>query len=256
MPARDFRKREIAQTFTSPWRWWSVAVLSEPIESTRTSSGQLCVVAGANAPTTQHRIVTALEGHVTDVPLLLAHTPGEVAELELDAAAIIILVCNVDLPREMATLRRLRREVPGPPIVAVSPTATATGVRRALDAGADAIVFEPLLESTLAVTVSAVGSGQSVVPRAMRASVERPAFSHRERQVLTYVSQGLTNAQIADELFLSESTIKSHLSSAFAKFGVRSRREAAALFLELEQTTNGGLPGEEQALIPPTPRKA
>ena len=96
-------------------------------------------------------------------------------------------------------------------------------MRRALDAGADAIVFEPELESTLAVTVSAVGSGQSVVPRKMRASVERPAFSHRERQVLAFVSQGLTNAQIADELFLSESTIKSHLSSAFAKFGVRSR---------------------------------
>jgi len=42
----------------------------------------------------------------------------------------------------------------------------------------------------------------------------------------------LTNAQIAEELYLAESTIKSHLSSAFAKFGVRSRKEAAALFLE------------------------
>lgn len=227
--------------------------MSEPIEGTRIFSGQLCVVAAANAPTTQSRIAASLEVPFADVPLRLAHTPGEVAELGLDATAIVILVCDVDLPREMATLRRLRREVPGPAIVAVSPTATATGVRRALDAGADAIVFEPLLESTLAVTVSAVGSGQSVVPREMRASVERPAFSHRERQVLTYVSQGLTNAQIADELFLSESTIKSHLSSAFQKFGVRSRREAAALFLELEQATSGGPSGQEEELVPPTP---
>jgi len=238
-----------------------VAVLSKPIESTRISSGQLCVVVGANAVATQRRISIALRGRDGngnghgEVSLLLAHTPGEVVELELDAGAILVLVCDVDLPREMATLRRLRREVAGPAIVAVSPTATATGVRRALDAGADAIVFEPLLESTLAVTVSAVGSGQSVVPRAMRASVERPAFSHRERQVLTYVSQGLTNAQIADELFLSESTIKSHLSSAFAKFGVRSRREAAALFLELEQPINGGS-GEEPSPISPTPSEA
>jgi DNA-binding CsgD family transcriptional regulator len=84
----------------------------------------------------------------------------------------------------------------------------------------------------------------------MRASVERPAFSHRERQVLSFVSQGLTNAQIADQLFLSESTIKSHLSSAFAKFGVRSRREAAALFLELEQSS-AGLPGDSPTS--PTP---
>jgi len=237
-----------------------VAVLSEPIESIRTSSGQLCVVVGANAVATQRRITAALKGRNgtghNDVSLLLAHTPGEVAELELDASAILVLVCDVDLPREMATLRRLRREVAGPAIVAVSPTATATGVRRALDAGADAIVFEPLLESTLAVTVSAVGSGQSVVPREMRASVERPAFSHRERQVLTYVSQGLTNAQIADELFLSESTIKSHLSSAFAKFGVRSRREAAALFVELERSINGGSVSTETHPISPTPSEA
>jgi DNA-binding NarL/FixJ family response regulator len=237
-----------------------VAVLSKPIESTRTSSGQLCVVVGANAVATQRRISAALQGRNGnghgEISLQLAHTPGEVVELELDPSAILVLVCDVDLPREMATLRRLRREVVGPAIVAVSPTATATGVRRALDAGADAIVFEPLLESTLAVTVSAVGSGQSVVPRAMRASVERPAFSHRERQVLTYVSQGLTNAQIADELFLSESTIKSHLSSAFAKFGVRSRREAAALFLELEQPINGRPTSEEPSPISPTPSEA
>jgi two-component system nitrate/nitrite response regulator NarL len=231
-----------------------MAVLSEPI-STRALSERLCVVVGADAPDTRRRIAAALEGsEATAVPLLL-DSPAELADLAVDAGTIIVVACDVDRHSEMAALRRLRREVPGPAIVAVSPTATATGVRRALDAGADAIVFEPLLESTLAVTVSAVSSGQSVVPREMRASVERPAFSHRERQVLTYVSQGLTNAQIADELFLSESTIKSHLSSAFAKFGVRSRREAAALFLELEQTTNGRPPGEEQELTSPTPRK-
>ncbi len=233
-----------------------MAVLSEPISNTRASSDQLCVVVGANAPDTRRRIAAALAASETVAAPRLVDSPAELADLPIDASTIIVIACDVDRHREMAALRRLRREVPGPPIVAVSPTATATGVRRALDAGADAIVFEPLLESTLAVSVSAVGSGQSVVPREMRASVERPAFSHRERQVLTYVSQGLTNAQIADELFLSESTIKSHLSSAFAKFGVRSRREAAALFLELQQTTNGGLPSEEQESIPPTPRKA
>jgi hypothetical protein len=50
--------------------------------------------------------------------------------------------------------------------------------------------------------------------------------------VLGHVAAGLTNSEIADALFLSESTIKSHLSSAFAKLGVRSRKEAAALILD------------------------
>jgi DNA-binding NarL/FixJ family response regulator len=151
------------------------------------------------------------------------------AELDADASTIIVLACNVDAPREMASLRRLRREMRQPVIVAISPPATGTGVRRALDAGADALVFEPELELTLATTVRAVAIGQSVVPRKVRASVERPVLSHREQQVLVLVRNGLTNAEIAKRLFLAESTIKSHLSSIFTKFGVRSRKEVAAL---------------------------
>ena len=70
-------------------------------------------------------------------------------------------------------------------------------MRRALDAGADALVFEPELELTLAATVRAVASGQTVVPRKLRAGIEKPDLSHRERQVLTLVRNGLTNAEIA-----------------------------------------------------------
>lgn len=189
----------------------------------------------------RRRIAAALGRPEGDPDLLFVDGAEELIGLGAQAPEIAVLVCDLDRPAEMAMLRRVRRELAQLAIVVVSPPATATGVRRGLDAGADAIVFEPLIESTLAVTVSAVGSGQAVVPRELRASVQRPTLSHRERQVLTFVCEGLTNSQIAEQLFLSESTVKSHLSSAFAKFGVRSRREAAALFIELDQPT----PSEE-----------
>jgi DNA-binding NarL/FixJ family response regulator len=191
------------------------------------------VILGAESEKIRRRIEKALEGQEPKSALLFVDAIEELIDLEVEAPAIVVLVCDLDQPAEMATLRRVRRETQEVAIIAISPPATGTGVRRGLDAGADAIVFEPLIESTLAVTVSAVGSGQSVVPRELRATVQRPSLSHRERQVLTYVCEGFTNAQIAEELFLSESTVKSHLSSAFAKFGVSSRREAATLFLEL-----------------------
>jgi DNA-binding NarL/FixJ family response regulator len=210
-----------------------VAVLTEPTGDKRASSDQLCVVLGADSAEIRERIEKALERPGRGAPLLFVNQVDALTSPEIGASAIALLVCDLDRPTEMATLRRVRREVQDVAIIAISPPATGTGVRRGLDAGADAIVFEPLLESTLAVTVSAVGSGQSVVPRELRATVQRPSLSHREQQVLTHVTEGLTNAQIAEELFLSESTVKSHLSSAFAKFGVSSRREAAALFLEL-----------------------
>jgi len=225
-----------------------MAVLSERSSSPRASVAELCVVLCADSAAMRRRIVYALTEHDLQVSLTEVDDPQQLCEVDgVDEDSIVVFACDVDLPREMAALRRVRRELRQPAVVAVSPTATGTGVRRALDAGADGVVFESELESTLAVAVRAVASGQSVVPRKLRASVERPAFSHRERQVLSFVSRGLTNAQIAEKLFLSESTIKSHLSSAFAKFGVRSRKEAATLFLELEQTTPALPTGPEPA---------
>jgi DNA-binding NarL/FixJ family response regulator len=70
------------------------------------------------------------------------------------------------------------------------------------------------------------------VPAEARRLVVRPAFSHREKEVLGLLVTGLTNRQIADRLFLAESTVKSHLVATFAKLGVRSRTEAAALLLD------------------------
>jgi DNA-binding NarL/FixJ family response regulator len=182
----------------------------------------------------RRRIITALAERDLRASLqvdLTTRQPGWTG----DSSAIVVLACDVDRPHEMAALRRFRRGSREPAVVVVSPSATSTGVRRALDAGADAVVFEPELESTLAVAVSAVASGQSVVPRELRASIERPVLSHREHQVLTFVAEGLTNSQIGVKLYLAESTIKSHLSSAFAKLGVRSRQEAAVAFRALEQ---------------------
>jgi DNA-binding NarL/FixJ family response regulator len=199
------------------------------------------LVVSADRASARERMAAALVA--AGLAPTLSSTTGseEIDGLSTDAAAVFVLACAIDEAAEMTALRRLRREIRAPALVVVSPTAAATGVRRALDAGADAIVFEPEIESALAITVLAVACGQLAVPRARRASVERPALSHRERQSLVLVTQGLTNGEIAKRLFLSESTIKSHLSSAFAKLGVRSRKEAAALFRDRQQLASLGL---------------
>ena len=52
------------------------------------------------------------------------------------------------------------------------------------------------------------------------------------KQILGMVVLGFSNAEIAAKLYVSESTVKSHLSSAFATIGVRTRKQAAALILD------------------------
>ncbi|MGC1852329.1 MAG: response regulator transcription factor [Solirubrobacterales bacterium] len=186
----------------------------------------------------RRRIVDALAEHDTRT-LKEIDSSTALEKLAADASSVIVLACDIDAPREMASLRRLHREAPEPAIVVISPPATGTGVRRALDAGADGLVFDSELELTLAATVRAVASGQSAVPRKLRASVEKPMLSHREHQVLVLVRTGLTNAEIAERLFLAESTIKSHVASIFAKCGLRSRKELIATATEPERVSLG-----------------
>jgi DNA-binding NarL/FixJ family response regulator len=129
---------------------------------------------------------------------------------------------------QVELLRNLR---PASTIVMVSNAGTAV-VRKALRAGVDGFVPESDLEQALPGTVAAVLAGQISVPRSIRSRITWTAFSLREKQVLQLVAAGLTNAEIADRLFLSESTVKSHLSSSFRKLGVSSRAEAAAAVLD------------------------
>jgi len=182
----------------------------------------------------QRRIAAALDGEKIPSVVQLFSSTG-LGELAAETETVIVVACDIDAPREIAGLRRLCREANEPAVVAVSPPSTGAGVRRALDAGADGLVFDPELELTLAATVRAVAIGQSAVPRKLRAGVERPLLSHRENQVLTLVRSGLTNAEIAERLYLAESTIKSHVASIFNKFGVRSRKEVVAAFDDLER---------------------
>lgn len=128
-------------------------------------------------------------------------------------------------------MRRLRKSLPDAHLIAVMPQDSRRGVRRALEAGADGVVFESEVETALPLTVRAVLAGQTAVPAAARHEVDRPTLSGREKQVLSMVVMGMSNKAIAGKLFLAESTVKCHLSSAFSKLGVRSRNEAADLIL-------------------------
>jgi DNA-binding NarL/FixJ family response regulator len=109
----------------------------------------------------------------------------------------------------------------------------AVDVRRALEEGATGVVARGELATTLAPALAAVRAGLTVVPREHARQVVRPALSHRERQVLSLMAEGRTNGEIARALILAESTVKCHVSTAYSKLGVASRREAAALAAEL-----------------------
>jgi DNA-binding NarL/FixJ family response regulator len=153
----------------------------------------------------------------------------------------MILACERLGAEETASIRMLRREFPEQRIVVVVGEASRRALRDALDDGADGLVAEREAEALLALTVRTVCAGSLVIPANLRRHMSRPALSVREKQVLGMVVMGLMNREIAAKLHLTESTVKSHLSSAFSKLDVRSRNEAAALILDPERGLGTGV---------------
>jgi DNA-binding NarL/FixJ family response regulator len=142
----------------------------------------------------------------------------------------VLVVSGGNAPEErISTIRRLCERAPGVAVVVVL-RSLGDGVARAmLAAGARGVVLHSELDRTLAPTVRAARIGQVSIPQPGRRQIFPPALSHRESTVLAMVAKGQTNAEIASSLFLAESTVKSHLRSVFAKLGVNSRQEAAAV---------------------------
>ncbi len=113
-------------------------------------------------------------------------------------------------------------------------------VPHALEAGAIGYLLKNVSHQELAAAIRQAARGQSVLsPEATQALVEATvrksplieALTPREMQVLALMAEGLTNLQIGQQLGITESTIKSHVSTIIAKLGVASRTEAVALAL-------------------------
>jgi two-component system response regulator DesR len=92
-------------------------------------------------------------------------------------------------------------------------------------AGASGFVSKDRSAEEVAMAVRMVGTGMTVFARQEEEPAAAP-LSEREREVLSLMAAGETNAEIAARLYLSPHTIKDHASSVYRKLGVRNRAEA------------------------------
>jgi DNA-binding NarL/FixJ family response regulator len=186
------------------------------------------VVGGA--PHARRRITELLEGD------------GFSVWSEAPPGALLVLP---DQPSELERLREIRAaaeaRAEAPILAVVAGDAPNASLRRALIAGATGIVLEADLDRALAVTARAMLAGQLAVPAALVRQIAPRPLSHREKQVLQQVVLGATNREIAQKLYLAESTVKTHLSSAFRKLDARSRSEAVARILDPESGYGVGI---------------
>lgn len=168
--------------------------------------------------------------------------PAGDADLDGAQAALVVLV-EKSLVAGVRKMKLLGPAPERPPAVVVCEEIRPGEIRIALGAGAMGVVLSKALGSTLIPCVTAVCAGQVCVPKSQARQVEAASLSARERQILGLVVMGYMNSEIAVQLTVAESTVKSHLSSAFTKLGVKSRHEAVDLILDSERGLGMGILG-------------
>jgi DNA-binding NarL/FixJ family response regulator len=177
---------------------------------------------------------------------------ADVSEAEGAVAALVVLraekvdlaLVDVRMPDldGLELLRTVKAEWPDIPVIMLSTYENAPYVKRALADGASGYLLKDATPEDLsqAINVAMSGSGNVLSPRVIQNLFDdaesgslnggrRSEFSltQRENDILGLLSEGRSNREIAQALYLSEKTVKAHLAAIFRKLGVTNRTQAA-----------------------------
>jgi len=134
--------------------------------------------------------------------------------------------------------REILRRCPATRVLVLTSFSDEALIESALSAGAIGYLMKDISGAQLAAAIRRASAGKpTLAPEAaevLMRRVDAPGLQDqdltaRERQVLTLLADGLTNAEIAERLVVSLSTVKGHVSSIIAKLGASSRTEAATI---------------------------
>ncbi|MEU9217731.1 response regulator transcription factor [Streptomyces sp. NPDC048376] len=191
--------------------------------------------------------LAAVLGLAADIEVVAAAADGGEVLAAVAAGPVDVVLMDLRMPvmDGIETTRRLTEEHPEVAVVVLTTFADDESILGALGAGARGYLTKNAGRQDITRAIRAAGAGQSVLDREVqdrllataRAKAEpgpggaagQPLpddLTPREREVLTLIGQGLSNRGIAEKLFISEATVKTHINNLFAKTHIRDRADA------------------------------
>jgi DNA-binding NarL/FixJ family response regulator len=164
-----------------------------------------------------------------------------------------VVVMDVRMPRQdgVSATHEIRRLAPRTRVLMLTTFDDDALITAAVDAGACGYLLKDVPVDHLVLGLKCAAAGDALVaPSITRRLLDRfaqtarrdlPALTVREREVLALIARGMSNREIARRLHLSETTVKTHVSSLLASLGLRDRLQAAVLAYE----TGLIVPGQE-----------
>jgi DNA-binding NarL/FixJ family response regulator len=183
--------------------------------------------------------LATLLGLLQGIEVLGAASDGEEAIALVERLRPDVVLMDLRMPRcdGVEATRRLRERAPESKIIVLTTYADDRSVLEALRAGARGFLTKDAGAEEIERAIAAVVRGDAAIDPAVQhhlveavaATPELPnGLTPREAEVLALIAEGLTNAEIAARLVVTEATVKSHVNHLFTKTGVRDRAQAVA----------------------------
>lgn len=159
-----------------------------------------------------------------------------------------VVVMDVRMPEQsgIEACRDVRAAFPDVKVLMLTSYADEEALMASIMAGASGYVLKRVKGHELIEDIRKVAGGESLLDPTMverlfdrlrHGAKEDPKLSQltdQERVIVGHIADGLTNRQIAEEMFLAEKTVKNYVSTVLAKMGMSNRSEAAAYVARLE----------------------
>jgi DNA-binding NarL/FixJ family response regulator len=156
-----------------------------------------------------------------------------------DGLSCIVLYADGTEADFVGELKRMLDLNPGVPLLVFGARLDLELAQTALENGADGFVHAAMDRGQVVKAMEVLQKGELVAPRQLLKYIlthgktpDVGDLSPRQREILGLVAENLSNAEIAKRLYLSESTVKQHLGTAYKLLGVRNRTEAARMVVK------------------------
>jgi DNA-binding NarL/FixJ family response regulator len=164
-----------------------------------------------------------------------AHSVPQVMSLiERRRPDIVLMDLRMPGVRGPEHIQQVTRSWPSVKVVVLSGSEDRASVAAAMQAGASAFLVKSVRPADIGPILRQVAAGMVVQPPHTQDQAARPAtdLTRRERTVLAAAARGLTAAEIGRQTFVSEHTVKYHLTNIYRKLGVSNRAAAVRYALE------------------------